>query len=420
MPDPVASASSPASDADAAPVKPYRTLRHRDFRLLWSAELLSTSGTQIQRVALAWQVYDLTGDPLQLGLLGLVRFFPVAGFGLFGGVMADRRDRRRLLLVSQLGLLTTSGCLAALTALDAISVAAIYAVTFVAAAVAAVGGPSRQALIPALVPEREIAGAFTMNTLIFHVAAVSGPAVGGLIIAQFGVAVAYSVDAATFLVVIAAVLAMRARPVVAARTAGGLALALEGLRFVRGTPILLGVMSLDFVATFFGASNTLMPIFAEEILDVGPRGLGLLLAAPAAGALAGSIIMSARRVPSRPGLGVLVAVAIYGAALAGFGLSTSFPLSLAFLAASGAADAVSMALRLTVRTVVTPDALRGRIAAVHSTFAMGGPQLGEFEAGLVAALLGAGPSVALGGLATVAAAIVTARLFPAIARYRLE
>jgi hypothetical protein len=258
-----------------------------------------------------------------------------------------------------------------------------------------------------------------MNTLTLQVASVSGPALGGLIIAQFGVAVAYAIDAITFLAVIAAVLAMRARPVVIATTASGLALALEGLRFVRQTPILLGVMSLDFVATFFGASNTLMPIFAEEILDVGPRGLGLLYAAPAAGALAGSIVMSTRRVPRRPGLGVLIAIAVYGAALAAFGLSTSFPLSLALLAVSGAADAVSMALRLTIRTVVTPDVLRGRIAAVHSTFAMGGPQLGEFEAGVVAALFGAGPSVAIGGFATVVAAAVTARAVPAIGRYRL-
>ena len=419
MPRSARSAPSNSTGTEPAPTKPYRTLRHRDFRLLWAAELLSTSGSQIQRVAVAWQVYDLTGDPLQLGLLGLVRFFPVAAFGLFGGVLADRRDRRRLLLLSQFGLLATSGGLAALTALDLVAVAAIYALTFVSAAVAAVGGPSRQALIPALVPERDVAGALTMNTLVFHVAAVSGPALGGLIIAQFGVALAYAIDAVTFLAVIAALLAMRARPMVAARTVGGLALAIEGLRFVRRTPILLGVMSLDFVATFFGASNTLMPIFAEEVLDVGPRGLGFLLAAPAAGALTGSIVMSTRPVPRRPGAGVIAAVAVYGAALAGFGLSTSFPVALALLAVSGAADAVSMALRLTVRTVVTPDELRGRIAAVHSTFAMGGPQLGEFEAGLVAALLGAGPSVALGGLATVLAAGVTWRLVPAIGRYRL-
>jgi hypothetical protein len=177
-------------------------------------------------------------------------------------------------------------------------------------------------------------------------------------------------------------------------------------------------MLLDFVATFFGASTTMMPIFAEEVLDVGPRGYGLLLAAPAAGAVAGSLVISSRHTPVRPGRGVLFTVAVYGAALLGFGLSTSFPLSLALLAVSGGADAFSMANRLTIRTMVTPDALRGRIAAVHSTFAMGGPQLGEFQAGLVASLVGVGPGVAVGGLLTVLAAGVTAKLVPAIGRYR--
>jgi MFS family permease len=399
--------------------RPYHTLRHRDFRLLWSAELISTTGTQIQRVAVAWQIFDLTGDPFQLGLLGLARFFPIAAFGLFGGVLADRQDRRRLMLLSQMALLGVALCLALLAGLDQASVAAIYGLTFVSAACAAIGGPSRQALIPALVPEASVPGAFAINTLSMQVASVSGPPIGGLIIWQFGVATAYAIDAATFLAVIAALLAMRARPVVYATHASGLALAIEGLRFLKSTPILLGVMSLDFAANFFGASTTLMPIFAEEVLDVGPRGLGFLYAAPPAGAVVASLIVGTRPMLSRPGVGVLIAVAIYGAGLTGFGLSTSFPLSLACLALSGGSDAFSMAYRLTIRTLATPDALRGRIAAAHSTFAMGGPQLGEFEAGLVAAAVGVGPSVAIGGLLTVAAAGVTAWRVPAIARFRI-
>jgi MFS family permease len=399
--------------------RPYQTLRHRDFRLLWSAELISTSGTQIQRVAIAWQIFELTGDPLQLGLIGLVRFFPVAAFGLFGGVMADRRDRRRLMLLSQTALMAISLCLALLAGSDRASVPAIYALTFAAAACAAIGGPSRQALIPTLVPRASIAGAFAMGTLSMQVASVSGPPIGGLIIAQSGVTAAYAIDAVTFLAVIAALLAMRTHSAVHATQVGGLALALEGLRFLRGTPILLAVMILDFVATFFGATTTQMPVFAEEVLDVGPRGLGILLAAPAAGAVTASVVLGARRVPARPGLGVIGAVAVFGAALIGFGLSTSFPLSLLCLAVSGAADAVSMAYRLTIRTLVTPDGLRGRIAAVHSTFAMGGPQLGEFEVGLVASFIGVGPAVTIGGLLTVATAGVTARRVPAIARFRL-
>jgi MFS family permease len=419
MPDPARPSGLSAATRSATSERPYQTLRHRDFRLLWSAELVSTTGTQIQRVAIAWQVFDLTGDPLQLGLLGLARFFPVAAFGLFGGVMADRRDRRLLMLLSQLGLCGIALCLAVLSGFDLANVAAIYGLTFASAACAAIGGPSRQALIPTLVPERSIAGAFAMGTLSMQVASVSGPPIGGLIIAQFGVTVAYAIDAVTFLAVIAALLAMLTRSAVIATQAGGLTLALEGLRFLRGTPILLGVMALDFVATFFGATTTLMPIFAAEVHHVGPRGLGLLLAAPAAGAVTASLVIGTRRMPERPGLGVILAVAVFGSALVGFGLSTSFPLSLACLALSGGADAVSMAYRLTIRTLVTPDALRGRIAAVHSTFAMGGPQLGEFEAGLLASMVGVGPGVAIGGLLTVAAAGVTARRVPAIAHFRL-
>jgi MFS family permease len=284
-------------------------LRHRDYRLLWGAELVSTLGTRVQQVAIAWQVFELTGDPFQLGLLGLFRFVPVFVFGLVGGVVADRRDRRRTLVATQSVLLLTSTTLAGLTITGAVSIAWIYAVTFVSTTVGAIGNPARQALIPALVPRGEIAGAMSMSILGSQVAAVSGPALGGLTIGAAGVATAYALDALTFAAVILAALAMRARPAVAVSTGGGLAAAIEGLRFLRGSPILLGVMSVDFLATFFGASTYLMPVFAEEILGVGPRGLGLLLAAPAAGAILGSAVMGSIRMPARPGAGVLLAVA---------------------------------------------------------------------------------------------------------------
>lgn len=397
----------------------YEALRHRDFRLLWGAEAVSTLGTQVQRVAVAWQVFELTGDPLQLGLLGLCRFVPILLFGIAGGVVADRRDRRRTLIASQAVLLVLSAALAGLTLAGAANLLAIYGITVLSATASAVAGPTRQALVPLLVPRSEMVGAMTMNILAMQTAAVAGPALGGLLIAQVGVAAAYGLDALSFVAVIVATLALRARPAVPAAGVGGMAAAVEGLRFLRGSPILLGVMGLDFVATFFGASTTLMPIFAEEILRVGPSGFGLLLAAPAAGAVLGSVAMGAGRMPSRPGAGVLAAVAVYGACVFGFGLSRSFAASLALLAGSGAADAVSMALRHAVRNLATPDALRGRIAAAHSTFAMGGPQLGEFEAGVAAALIGAGPAVALGGVGTMLAAAVTAWRVPGIAAYRV-
>ena len=408
----------PGDNAAKRTGRAYAILRFRDYRLLWSAEIISALGTQIQRVAVAWQVFELTGDPLQLGLLGLCRFVPILIFGLAGGVMADRSDRRRTLVTSQLALLAISAILAALTLAGNAHLLVIYLVTIVGAIFSAVAVPTRQALVPLLVPRQEMAGAMTMNILGSQVSAVAGPAIGGLIISQWGLAAAYGLDALTFVAVIVAVLAMRARPEPPVRMLGGWGAALEGLRFLRQSPILLGIMSVDFVATFFGASTVLMPIFATEILGVGPSGLGVLLAAPAAGAVAGSAIMSVARLPAWPGRGVLIAVATYGACMLGFGLSQTFLISILFLIGSGAADAVSMALRHTMRNLATPDALRGRVAAAHTTFAAGGPQLGEFEAGAVAALVGAGQSVTLGGAGTIIAAMLVAWRVPAIASYQ--
>lgn len=396
----------------------YRALRFRDFRLLWGADFLSSAGTQIQRVAIAWHVFQLTGDPLQLGLLGLCRFAPILIFGLAGGVVADRYDRRRTLLLSQLALMVLSAWLAWLTASDRASLGAIYAVTALSATFGAVAGPTRQALVPMLVPRASLTGAMTMNILAMQVAAVSGPAIGGLLIGWLGLQAAYAVDAVSFALVAVAVLGLRTPGVVPRSGPGGVAAAVEGLRFLRRSPLLLGVMGIDFLATFFGASTVLMPIFAAEILGGGADTLGLLLAAPAAGAVAGGLVMGSLRMPTRPGRGVLVAVAVYGACILGFGISQILWLSLIFLTASGAADAVSMALRHAVRNLATPDALRGRIAAAHSTFAMGGPQLGEFEAGLAASLIGAGAAVAIGGAGTLVAAAAVARRVPAIAAYR--
>lgn len=408
-------APQPASH-ERAFERAFEVLRNRDFRLFWGAELISVLGTQVQRVAIIWQVYDLTGSAFQLGLLGLFRFLPVLVFGLIGGVIADQRDRRQTLLFTQVVLLATSAVLAGFTVAGAITMPIIYGVTFFSATVSAVAQPTRQALIPNLVPPASLASAMTMNILAYQVAAVSGPAVGGLIIARFGVGTAYLFDVVSFVGVIGAVLMMRAAYGQQPIKIAGLAAAMEGLQFLRGSPVLLGLMSLDFLATFFGASTVLMPVFATDILGIGAQGLGILLTAPAAGAVAGSLVMGISRAPGRPGRGVLIAVVIYGACVLGFGLSQSLWTALLFLTGSGAADAVSMALRHTVRNIVTPDALRGRIAAAHSTFAMGGPQLGEFEAGLVAALAGARASVALGGVATMIVALLMFRLVPGLAK----
>jgi MFS family permease len=365
-------------------------------------------------------VFELTGDPFQLGLLGLVRFVPLFLFGLVGGVVADRYDRRQTLVLSQLALMLVTGAFAVLTANGSITLAWIYGLTALSALFSAVAAPTRHALIPTLVPTASIPAAMSMGVLAFQSAGMAGPAIGGVLVASVGIAPSYAVDAATFGLVAISAFALHSRPMRAAPVISGRAAAMEGLRFLRESPVLLGTMSLDFLASFFGASTTLMPIFASDILGGGPRTLGWLLTAPAAGAVAGATIMASRRPLTRPGVGILAAIVIFGLSITAFALSRNLWLSLAFLAASGAADSVSVSQRHTLRNLLTPDRLRGRVAAAHSTFAAGGPQLGDVRAGIVASWTGAPLAVAIGGLAAALTALVVARQVPGIARFRWE
>lgn len=393
------------------------TLRHRNFRMLWIADSIAILGTQIQTIAITWQIFELTGDAFQLGLLGLFRFVPVLFFGLYGGMIADRRDRRSILVVTHILLMVTTAVLLGATMLDTISVGIIYGVTFASSAVNAFAGPARQALVPALVPREEIAGAATVLNLAMQTAQIGGPALGGLIIGSFGLAAAYGVGTVSFVAVIIAALLMTVREEIVVATTNGLTAVIDGLKFLWTTPILLSVMTLDFIATFFAASTVLFPFFAEDILALGPDGLGLLLSAPAVGAVVGSLIMSVLPIPQRPGLAIMAAIVAFGLCILGFGMSTVVWLSLLLLAGSGAADAVSMAMRHSIRNLVTPPEYRGRIAAAHSTFARGGPQLGELRSGTMASMFGPQFAVAFGGVATVVGCLIMARLVPSLLNY---
>jgi MFS family permease len=395
----------------------FQTLRHRDFRLLWAADSIAMLGTQMQRLAIIWQVYLLTDSPFQLGLLALFRFVPVAVFGFVGGVVADQHDRRQVLIWAHVGLFLTSGALAVATFADYASIWLLFLVTFVSSTFNSLAGPARQALIPSLVPRREIAGATTIANLSMQTAGIIGPALGGVVIGSLGVGTAYLWNALSFIAVIVAAVLMRVRVEPIALTTRGLRAAKEGFAFLLATPILLAVMGLDFAATFFGTNTTLMPIVAEDILGIGAEGMGLLLSSIAAGAVIGSLVMSVLPVPQRPGRAIVLAIAGYGACTVGFGLSQSLVLAILFLAGSGAADSISMAMRAAIRNLVTPDEYRGRIAAAHSTFAMGGPQLGEFRAGAMAAAFGTPASVAIGGLLTILSCLVAVRMVPPLARY---
>lgn len=390
----------------------FSTLRHADFRKLWLADTLSVLGWQIQRMAITWHVYELTGDALALGALGLARFAPVIIFGLLGGVMADQRDRRMILVYTHLALMLSSAALVYATIEGLDTLAVIYGVTFASSALNSLAGPARQALIPNLVPRNEIAGAATMANLAMQAAMVVGPAIGGLLIAQTSLAIVYGLNAIGFIAVIAAALAIRTRPEIHIHAERGFGAIKAGFVFLWQTPILLAVMGLDFIATFFGAFTNLLPIFAEEIFGGGANTLGLMLSAPAAGAVLGSLVFGLMRMPGRPGLGMVACVIAYGLCIVGFGMSPSLWIAMLFMAGTGAADSISMALRHTIRNLVTPDNYRGRIASAHSMFAMGGPQLGEFRAGAMASSIGAPSAVVIGGIGTVLAAIAAIRMVP--------
>ena len=398
-------------------VSRFPALRHRDLALLLGGQLVSLTGSQMQQVAVVWQLYLFTRSPWALGLLGLFRVLPLLVFALGGGVVADVFDRRRLMIGTQSTFALVSVALAFLSASGAAGSWALYTAAALTGAASAFDAPARQALLPLLVPREDLPSALALSALVWQIATVVGPALGGVVLAWTGVVPVYALDAASFLAVIGALLAMHHRAPARTGTAVGLSAALEGLRFMQRAPIIRTTMLLDFVATFFGGSMLLMPIFADQILSVGPRGLGLLYASQPAGAALAGLVLSSRGIPRRQGAAVLVAVAAYGVAVAAFGVSRWFPFSLLALAASGAADTVSMVIRQTLRQLLTPDELRGRMTSINMIFFVGGPQLGEVEAGAVARAFGARVSVASGGLLCVLAVAFTAALAPALRRY---
>lgn len=388
--------------------------------MLWTADCVSILGTQIQRTAIVWQVFVLTGSALQLGLLGLFQFLPILFFGLFGGAVADRTDRRHILIGSHIALMATSAMLAVMTATGHISMPVIYGSIVIASSLNAFAGPARQALIPSLVPRTELAGAATVANLAMQTAAIGGPPLAGFLIAWNGLTICYAVNAVSFVAVVLAAWLIKTRPAPVTMPQRSLAAIADGFRFLWSAPILLSVMVLDFVATFFGSFTTQLPIVAETLLGSGAEGLGLLQSAPAAGAVLGSLALSVLPIPRQAGLGVILAVLGYGVCVLGFSMSTSLPLALAFLAGTGATDAASMALRQTIRNLVTPDEFRGRIAAAHSTFAMGGPQLGELRAGLTATFTGVPIAIGSGAVATIACCLIMAKTMPRLRTYRTD
>ena len=402
----------------------FTALQHRNFRLLWLGQLVSFSGSMMQQAAILWHVSLLVPPDrrgLALGIVGLVRVGPIVVFSVLSGVAADALDRRRLMMATQITSALVAVGLAALAFSGAATVGHVYLLAALGAAAGAFDGPARQALIPTLVPREHLANALSLNQIMFQTAAVLGPSIGGLLIASLGVGWAYLFNAVSFLFVLAALVSMRNVPVIDAseRADASLAAALEGIRFVFASPIIRATMLLDFAATFFASATALLPIFAQDVLHVGARGYGWLYAAPSVGSLlAGAVMVRLVDRIERRGAVLLWAIGAYGLATVAFGLSTVFWLTFCCLALTGAADTVSTVLRAIIRQLTTPDRLRGRMTSINMVFFMGGPQLGELEAGLVANWKGAPFSVVAGGIGTLVAAGTIAAAVPGLRHYR--
>ena len=400
-------------------VEPLR--RDRDFRLLWIGQVVSGLGRQVTTIVLPYQLYVLTGTPLAIGALALVQVVPIMAFSLGGGVVADAVDRRRLLLLTQAGLAAASVALAGLALLPATPVLAIYAVAFLAAGLGAIDQPARSSAVPRLVPRERLPAAIALGQLNFQAAGVVGPAIGGLVLATLGIAACYVFDAITFAAAIGALVLIAPIPPAHGAVRPSLSAIAEGLRFARRRRAILATFAVDLNAMIFGMPTALFPILALDIFRVGPAGLGLLAAAPAAGAVIGALLTGWVGRVRRTGRAVLWASAGWGLAIVAFGLCTfNFPLALVFLAVAGAADVITAVLRSAIVQLITPDELRGRVTSIHILVVTGGPRLGDVEASAVASLAGAQLSVVSGGLLCLVGLAAIVRSFPELAAFDMR
>lgn len=400
----------------------YRSpFRHRDFRIFWTGSLFSHIGSQFTTVAMAWQIYDLTGSPLQIGLLGLARALPQMFLLLVAGLLADAMNRRRLMIATQGGLFCVSVMLAALTLTGNASPAMLYIATVFLALFSSLEQPSRQSLIPNLVPREDLAQALALQGTQRFVPMIAGPSIAGVVLTLSGPGACYTVDALSWLAMLAALLLLRTPiPEGGGWRAVSLRSLSEGLDFVRKHGVIMPLMLLDFGATFFSNLRGLFPIYARDILRVGPTGLGMLYASRAIGSLGAATGMSVLGPVKRGGRWVIAGIGIYGLATVLFAHSRIFWFSILMLGLTGVGDTISSILRSTINQLNTPNELRGRMSSINSIFTMSGPQLGQFEIGVVATLIGTQLAAFTGGLATLTILAGVAVAFPNIRRFRIK
>src|SRR6188474_2354072 len=389
--------------------------RHRDFALFWVSLVTEALALQMAVVAIGWQVYTTSGRALDLGLLGLAEFLPLLLLALPAGQLADRLPRRNLLTVMALSNVLVLAGLLAVTVADTGHLWPFFALAFVQGVGSAIGAPAGRALTPSLVPQEILVSALAQRSIAFQGSAVLGPALGGILL-WVNPELVYAVGIAFSIVGLVCIRAMRAGRSPAGTVTAGLDEVLAGVRLIRRTNVLLGAISLDLFAVLLGGAVALLPIFAKDILEVGPTGLGFLRAAPAVGSLACALVITKYPIRRRAGPLLFAVVAGFGVCMVVFGVSRTMWLSMLALGLGAAFDTVSVVLRSTILPLVTPDELRGRVTAVEMVFISASNELGAFESGVAAALIGAVPAVVLGGIATVVVAGAWWKLFPALAR----
>ena len=372
----------------------------------------------MQFVALNWQVYTITHSAFALGLIGFFRFAPILGFSLFGGATADAHNRKKVQFVTQSIYIILSLTLAITDFTRTISVPIIYLITIFSAATLSFDSPSRQSFIPSLVEKKDLANAMSLNSIMFQSAMIIGPAISGLLIARTHLWVIYGLNSASFLFVLTSLILIKSTGAVdGIPTKISKAGILEGINFVRGKKIIWSTMMLDFFSTFFSSADALIPIYAKDILAIGPTGLGFLYAADSIGAVIAGLAIAHKRNLRGQGKILLTAVAFYGVGTIVFGLSKIFVLSFLALVVVGAGDSISTILRNTIRNLETPDFIRGRMTSVNMIFLFGGPQLGDFEAGTLAGFFGAPFAVVTGGIATLFVIGAMAKKLPILREY---
>lgn len=415
------------TDAPAEPTSIRDLLRRRDFMLFWASRLSATLGVQIQSVALGWQVYAVAREThsvaesaFYVGLMGLISFLPIFFLALPAGEAADRYNRKTILALCYTGEIATAGLLVAASIYGFATLPLLLAVAAAFGTARAFMGPAGTAMGPMLVPRSLLPRAIAWNSLAWQGGAIAGPAIGGLLLAH-SPGLSYSVTCGLYLLAGVCVLSIRmnTRPVV--QPGSRWALMKEGLAYVWANKIVFGAISLDMVAVLLGGATALLPVFARDVLHVGPEGFGLLRAGPAIGATIVAIYLAAYSIRRHAGAIMLSGVAVFGAMTVVFGLSKSLPLSVAALAVLGGADMLSVYVRQTLVQLVTPDPMRGRVAAVSSLFIGASNELGEFESGVVARFLGPVGAAVFGGIGAMIVTGVWARLFPALRKAdRLE